>query len=45
MDEVPGKEVRIAEQFERDIESLYLYGEEVFGIIAAKSFIADIYIE
>ena len=43
MDEVERKEVRISEQFERDIESLYIYGEEVFGTIAAKSFIADIY--
>ena len=37
------KEVRISAQFELDIESLYNYGEEIFGAIAAKSFIADIY--
>ena len=37
------KEVRISAQFELDIESLYIYGEELFGDIAAKSFIADIY--
>jgi len=43
MDQVASKEVRISGQFERDIESLYIYGEEVFGTIAAKSFIADIY--
>jgi len=37
------KEVRISQQFEVDVISLYSYGEEVFGAIAAKSFIADIY--
>lgn len=37
------REVRISEQFDLDIISLYKYGEEVFGSIAAKSFIADIY--
>ena len=37
------KEVRISVQFELDIESLYNYGEEIFGAIAARSFIADIY--
>jgi plasmid stabilization system protein ParE len=43
MDEIERKEVKISEQFDRDIISLYTYGEEVFGTIAAKSFIADIY--
>ena len=43
MDKIERKEVRISEQFEFDAESLYIYGEEVFGTIAAKSFIADIY--
>ena len=37
------KEVRISVQFDLDIISLYTYGEEVFGSVAAKSFIADIY--
>ena len=43
MDEIERKEVRISEQFNADIISLYTYGEEVFGAITAKSFIADIY--
>jgi toxin ParE1/3/4 len=43
MAEIERKEVRISEQFDLDIISLYTYGEEVFGFIAAKSFIADIY--
>ena len=37
------KEVRISKQFDLDIFSVYTFGEEVFGAIAAKSFIADIY--
>ena len=37
------KEVKISKQFELDIISLYNFGEEVFGALAAKSFIADIY--
>jgi toxin ParE1/3/4 len=43
MAEIEKKEVRISEQFNHDIISLYTYGEEVFGAIAAKTFIADIY--
>ena len=43
MDEIEGKEVKVSEQFNLDINSLYTYGEEVFGSIAAQSFIADIY--
>lgn len=43
MAEIEGKSVRISEQFDFDIISLYKYGDEVFGSIAAKSFIADIY--
>jgi toxin ParE1/3/4 len=43
MAEIERKEVKISRQFELDIISLYTYGEEVFGTIAAKSFIADIY--
>jgi plasmid stabilization system protein ParE len=37
------KEVRISIQFDSDIREVYLYGIELFGSIAAKSFIADIY--
>lgn len=37
------KEVKVSEQFNHDIVAVYLYGEEVFGQIAAKSFISDIY--
>lgn len=43
MDEIERKEVRISEQFELDIISVYIYGEEIFGSVTAKSFIADIY--
>lgn len=43
MDEIERKEVRISEQFDLDIISLYTFGEEVFESIAAQSFIADIY--
>ena len=43
MAEIERKEVRISKQFDLDIISLYSFGEEVFGAIAAKSFIADIY--
>lgn len=37
------KEVKISEQFNHDIVEVYLYGEEMFGQVAAKSFIADIF--
>lgn len=43
MVEIERKEVKISAQFDLDIISLYTFGEEVFGAIAAKSFIADIY--
>ncbi len=43
MVEIQRKEVKISNQFDLDIISLYTFGEEVFGAIAAKSFIADIY--
>jgi plasmid stabilization system protein ParE len=43
MVEVERKEVTISNQFNLDIIPLYTFGEEVFGAIAAKSFIADIY--
>lgn len=43
MDEIERKEVRLSEQFNLDLSYLYTFGEEVFGSIAAKSFIADIY--
>ena len=43
MDEFEIKDVKISEQFDRDIIALFIYGEEVFGTIAAKSFIADIF--
>ena len=37
MDEFEIKEVKISEQFDRDIIALFIYGEEVFGTIAAKN--------
>ena len=43
MVEIERKEVKIAKQFELDINSLYTFGEEAFGAIDAKSFVADIY--
>jgi toxin ParE1/3/4 len=43
MDEIQRKEVRVSAQFDIDVISLYTFGEEMFGPIAAKSFISDIY--
>jgi toxin ParE1/3/4 len=43
MVEFENKEVRLSEQFDLDIISVYSLGEELFGQSAAKSFIADIY--
>jgi hypothetical protein len=42
MAEIDSKKVKISKQFDLDIISLYTFGEEVFGAIAKKSFIADI---
>ncbi|WP_082326350.1 type II toxin-antitoxin system RelE/ParE family toxin [Sunxiuqinia dokdonensis] len=43
MVEIESKEVRISEQFDLDIISVYSFGEDMFGQSAAKSFVADIY--
>jgi plasmid stabilization system protein ParE len=43
MVEIESKKVRISEQFDLDIISVYSFGEEIFGQSAAKSFVADIY--
>jgi plasmid stabilization system protein ParE len=43
MVENPQKEVKVSTHFDNDIIAVYLYGEETFGAMAAKSFIADIY--
>jgi hypothetical protein len=43
MDKNERKEVRISEEFDPGMISLCTFGEEVFGSIAVKSFIADIY--
>ncbi|MDA3799606.1 MAG: type II toxin-antitoxin system RelE/ParE family toxin [Kiritimatiellae bacterium] len=43
MVEFENKEVRLSEQFDLDIISVYSLGEELFGQSAAKSFIADVY--
>lgn len=43
MVEIENKEVRISEQFDLDLISVYTFGEEILGQSAAKSFIADIY--
>jgi len=37
------KEVNVSGQFNHDITEVYLYGEELFGQVAANSFISDIY--
>ncbi|MCX6272833.1 MAG: type II toxin-antitoxin system RelE/ParE family toxin [Bacteroidetes bacterium] len=37
------KKIKVSQQFSFDITEVYLYGEELFGATAAKSFIADIY--
>lgn len=43
MVEIQRKEVRVSEQFSKDIIDIYCFGEESFGTNAARSFIADIY--
>lgn len=43
MAEIERKELRVSEQFDLDILSVYSFGEEIFGQSAAKSFIADVY--
>ncbi len=37
------KEVKVSVLFNHDLQNIYAYGEELFGPIAAKTFIADIY--
>jgi plasmid stabilization system protein ParE len=37
------KELVISQHFDIDLIDVYIHGEDVFGSIAAKSFIADIY--
>ena len=37
------KEVKVSAQFDLDIIEIYSFGEEVFGSVAAKSLVADIY--
>jgi toxin ParE1/3/4 len=37
------KKVKVSSQFDLDIIEIYSYGEEVFGSVAAKSLVADIY--
>lgn len=37
------KEVAVSEQFTEDVISVYMYGEEIFGEAAAKSFVSEIY--
>lgn len=43
MAEKERKQVRVSSQFSEDIQSVFEYGEEMFGIAAAKSFVSDIY--
>jgi toxin ParE1/3/4 len=37
------KEIVLSYQFDLDIIEVFIYGEEVFGTIAAKSFVIDIF--
>jgi|AntRauTorcE11897_2_1112592.scaffolds.fasta_scaffold05289_3 plasmid stabilization system protein ParE len=37
------REVAVSEQFTEDLKSVYEYGEETFGEVAAKSFVSEIY--
>ncbi len=43
MDKKQRKEVIVSTYFDQDIIDVYNQGEELFGTVAAKSFIADIY--
>ena len=43
MGERARKTVKVSALFNEDITDLYEYGEEVFGTVAAKSFVSDIY--
>ena len=43
MDQQERKEVNVSEAFNEDITKVYAYGEELFGALAAKSFVSDIF--
>ncbi|TVR12471.1 MAG: type II toxin-antitoxin system RelE/ParE family toxin [Balneolaceae bacterium] len=43
MDQGERKEVNVSEAFNEDITKVYAYGEELFGALAAKSFVSDIF--
>jgi len=43
LDKKQRKEVSVSAYFDQDIIDVYNQGEELFGAVAAKSFIADIY--
>ncbi len=43
MDEIKRKEVKLSEEFHNSLLNVYIYGEETFGKMAAKNFIANIY--
>ncbi|TVQ03721.1 MAG: type II toxin-antitoxin system RelE/ParE family toxin [Balneolaceae bacterium] len=43
MDKRERKEVNVSAAFNEDIAEVYAYGEELFGRVAAKSFVSDIY--
>ena len=43
MDEKERKEVKVSIRFNEDISEVYTYGEELFGPVAAKAFVPDIY--
>ncbi len=43
MDEKQKKGVVVSRQFDLDSINVFIYGEKVFGTIAAKSFVSDIY--
>lgn len=43
MDEKERKEVKVSIRFNEDISEVYIYGEELFGPVAVKAFVSDIF--
>ncbi len=43
MDEIERKEVVLAVSFQNDVKNIFEYGEETFGINAAKTMVSDVY--
>lgn len=43
MAEKKRKKVIVSEQFTEDVKAVFSYGEELFGTVAARSFVTDLY--